>query len=58
MVLLTFRVPRAWRDLLHEAASAQTISMADLGRMILRAWLRERYPAEDRAVLGAGNGSH
>jgi hypothetical protein len=52
MVLLTFRVPRSWRTALTEAAKVQRISVADLLRIILRGFLRERYKADERRELG------
>lgn len=52
MVKLTFLVPPSWRDALVKAAQVQRISMADLCRIILRGFLRERYTVEQRAHLG------
>ena len=45
MVQLIVRVPSDWLDELREAAHVQAISVADLVRMILRAWQRARYEA-------------
>ena len=46
-----FMLPRAWRDELAQAASAQAISMADLMRILLRGFLRNRYELEEREIL-------
>jgi hypothetical protein len=45
MVDLHFRVPRSWRDLLHEAAGVQRISTGDVLRILVRGFLSERYGA-------------
>lgn len=44
-------VPAEWRDELAQAAQAQAISMADLLRILLRGFLRNRYDLEDRELL-------
>ena len=51
MAELRFQVPAAWRDALAEAAHAQRISLADLLRIIVRGFMRERYSADERAHL-------
>ena len=53
MVLLAFRVPLSWREALMDAARNQGISMADLARMIFRAFLRGRLDSDQRAALEA-----
>lgn len=52
MVKLTFLVPPEWRDALAQAAEVQRISMADLCRIIVRGFLRERYASEKQRALG------
>lgn len=54
MVKIAFYVPITWRDAIAAAAHTQRISMADLCRIILRGFLRERYTIEQRAALGVG----
>lgn len=51
-VRIAFFVPEAWRDALKKAAETQGVSMADLCRMVLRQYLRERYNGGERAALG------
>jgi len=51
MAELRFLVPASWRDALAEAAHAQRISLADLLRIIVRGFMRERYTPEQRAHL-------
>jgi len=50
-VKVTFLVPRSWRDALAEAAGSQSISMADLLRLLIRQYLRGRYTGAEQAVL-------
>lgn len=55
MVRISFLIPREWRDALLEAAHVQSVSMADLCRLVLRRFLRERYADDDRGVLEGGH---
>ena len=51
MVEVRFRVPAGWRDALAEAAHSQRISLADLLRIVVRGFIREKYSPEQRAHL-------
>jgi hypothetical protein len=51
LVRLSFLIPRSWRTELANAARAQSISKADLCRLVLRSYLRQRYEDEARAAL-------
>lgn len=51
LVEIRFKVPRGWRDELHAAAEAQAISLSDLLRLVVRAFLRQRYTAGEQEVL-------
>jgi hypothetical protein len=53
LVALRVLIPRNWRDALAEAAGTQGISMADLMRIVIRGFLRDRYNGDERAALGA-----
>lgn len=46
MVDVHFRAPEHWRELLAETARLMHLSAADLLRMMLRAFLRERFNSE------------
>lgn len=52
MIEVRFLVPVAWHSELHQAAHSQRISLADLMRIIVRGFLRDRYTPEQLASLG------
>jgi hypothetical protein len=52
MVEVRFQVPALWRDELAAAAHTQRISIADLMRIVLRGFLRDRYDEETQRRLG------
>jgi hypothetical protein len=54
LVKLTFMVPRSWRTALAGAAHEQGISMADLCRLVLRRFLRDRHDDAARTALESG----
>lgn len=45
MVALRVKIPRPWRDALHEAASTQGLTVSALVRLILGGFLRNRLPS-------------
>lgn len=49
-VELRVTIPRPWRDDLKEAAAAMGVSMSDLSRLILRAWLRQKNASRETAA--------
>ena len=51
MVKVEFFVPPAWKSALVELAHRQRISVADLLRIMLRGFMRERLTPEQRAGL-------
>jgi hypothetical protein len=51
MVEIRFMVPAEWRDELAAAAAVQAISMADLLRLIVRSFLRNRYLETEQELL-------
>ena len=52
VVTLQFRLPRSFRDDLHDAAEANGLSLAGLMRLLARRFLRERLSERQRELLG------
>ena len=52
-VELRITIPRTWRDELKAAAAIQAVSMSDLVRLILRAFLRQQHSTAERERLEA-----
>lgn len=51
MVEVRFLVPAAWRDALISLAHRQRIALADLMRIMVRGFMRERLTEEQRREL-------
>lgn len=51
MAELRFLVPATWRDAIAAIAHRQRISIADLLRIMVRGFMRERLTPEQRAEL-------
>lgn len=51
MAELRFLVPATWRDALADLAHRQRISVADLLRIMVRGFMRERLSEAQRAGL-------
>lgn len=49
-VELRVNIPRPWRDDLKEAAAALGVSMSDLVRLTLRAYLAQKHTTERPAA--------
>lgn len=50
--MLRVRVPAVWKRELEDAARVQSIDVADLVRIVLRGFLRERYDEPTQRKLG------
>lgn len=50
--MLRVRIPAVWKRELEEAARVQSIDVADLVRIILRGFLRDRYDEATQRALG------